>query len=304
VRVRSIKASEIDMFASIASTNPSGDCQKNLLKLWQDGLSRPEWCFVLEDSDECVGRIVYWVFPNAPWDIKMMGLELPWGQAGFLDLGKQLMNQSIEMMRDYGAKHLECRIYSDYTEDVSERLRLFDSLDVPLVQQKVGLLLEKEASRAGDNRLEYLSLAEVSEDEFILAIERVMEGTLDRDDSLSISERGVLEVAKRMFLSLKDIDYDRSRWLLAYYNREIVGLVVPQVFNHTEGAINFIGILPKHRGKGYVLDVLAKGLEVLFAEGLKTVLADVDTENIPMLHALEQMGFKRDYGLWVYQKNL
>jgi ribosomal protein S18 acetylase RimI-like enzyme len=50
--------------------------------------------------------------------------------------------------------------------------------------------------------------------------------------------------------------------------------------NATSAVINFIGVVPEHRGKGYVDDLLAEGTATLHAAGAERVRADTDTRNL------------------------
>ena len=66
--------------------------------------------------------------------------------------------------------------------------------------------------------------------------------------------------------------------------------------------INFIGVVPEHRGRGYVDDLLAEGTAALHAAGAERVRADTDTRNLPMALAFRRAGYvefakRREYGV-------
>jgi RimJ/RimL family protein N-acetyltransferase len=78
-------------------------------------------------------------------------------------------------------------------------------------------------------------------------------------------------------------------------------LVMP-ARNATSAVINFIGVVPEHRGKGYVDDLLAEGTATLHAAGAERVRADTDTRNLPMAAAFGRAGYaefakRREYGV-------
>ena len=71
--------------------------------------------------------------------------------------------------------------------------------------------------------------------------------------------------------------------------------------NPTPAVINFIGVVPEHRGRGYVDDLLAEGTAALHAAGAEYVRADTDTRNLPMAAAFGRAGYaefaqRREYG--------
>jgi ribosomal protein S18 acetylase RimI-like enzyme len=62
--------------------------------------------------------------------------------------------------------------------------------------------------------------------------------------------------------------------------------------------ITFVGVLPAHRGNGYIDDLLAAGTAVAQRNGFATILSDVDTENTPMMAAMERAGHHPGARTW------
>ena len=62
--------------------------------------------------------------------------------------------------------------------------------------------------------------------------------------------------------------------------------------------IAYIGVLPEHRGNGYVDDLLAAGTAAAQRAGFTRILSDVDTENHPMLAAMERAGHHASATPW------
>ena len=72
--------------------------------------------------------------------------------------------------------------------------------------------------------------------------------------------------------------------------------------NPTSAVINFIGVVPEHRGRGYVDDLLAEGTATLHAAGAERARADTDTRNLPVAAAFGRAGYakfakSREYGV-------
>lgn len=71
-------------------------------------------------------------------------------------------------------------------------------------------------------------MAELSEAQFVIAIEDVTRDTLDRDDVDNNAMYGTKKAAEMYYELLKEIDFNQDWWKLAYdLNDEFVGLVVP-----------------------------------------------------------------------------
>jgi ribosomal protein S18 acetylase RimI-like enzyme len=145
-------------------------------------------------------------------------------------------------------------------------------------------------------------LDEVGEEEFVGAIERVSEGTLDREIQDERDEFGPAEAARQFFELERKLEYDPAWCRLAYGpDGGLVGLVMP-ARNPTSAVINFIGVVPEHRGRRYVDDLLAEGTAALHAAGAEYVRADTDTRNLPMTAAVGRAGYaefakSREYGV-------
>lgn len=303
MNIRSITRDEIDKFADVVEK--SGEFKDTLTSLWESGESSPERCFVAEERGEFIARVSYWIFLSNPGEIHMLGLYLPW-EGDYCEIGAKLLNQSLAQMHSRGAVSLECRLYSDSTTFLKEHKKLFELIDLSLTQEKWRFIWEEtDRSIIISDRLVFKTLRDVGKDTFINVIQQVTEGTLDRDDQLSIEASGAEKTALNYFNTLKDIDYRPEWWQLAYKkDGTLVGLVIPQKFSPEEGAINYLGVVPEQRGLGYVNDLLAKGTIILQSEGVKHIIADTDSNNIPMAKANIRAGYKRDITTWCYRLEL
>jgi len=304
MKIRSITANEIEAFAMITDKD-SGRFKQNLTRALNDRESFPKWCFVAEEDGKFTARVAYWAFTSSSNEIKMMGLHLPWDKE-YLAAGQKLIRESLRRMRAGGATGLEVRIYSDSTPFLEKQTILLQEIGMPLIEEKKSFLLDEIADPIiKPERLTFRSLAESDEETFIDAIKRVTEGTLDRDNSLEVSELGAGPAALNYFNILKDIEYKPAWWQLAYKpDGKLAGLVVPQKFSADGGVINYIGVVPDERGNGYVNDLLARGSQILKADGIKKIIADIDVDNFPLAKALLRAGYKETRTIWVYKMEL
>ncbi len=80
---------------------------------------------------------------------------------------------------------------------------------------------------------------------------------------------------------------------MAYNSKgEFAGLIVPQKFSKDRGAINYIGVTPAQREKGYVNDLLWEGSRLMIEDGIQNLVADIDVQNHPLEKALELLGYQ------------
>ncbi len=301
MKIRSITANEIEAFAMITHSK----LKQTLINMWKDNESYPEWCFVVEEKGEFIASVAYWGFISSPNEIKIMGLHLPW-KNDYLSIGTELLLESFKQMQAKGATNVEVRLYSDSTTFLEKCVELFKQVGFDLIQEKQSYVLEQMNEPINiPDKLIFQTLSEISNETFIDAIKQVTVGTLDSEDYLELKNLGAEKAALNYFNILKDIDYKPIWWHLAYKSDgTLVGLVVPQKFSNEEGAINYIGVVPDHRGHGYVHDLLAKGTSILKIDGIKHIIADIDVDNIPMANALSRAGYMKEQTMWVYKIEL
>lgn len=297
ISVRSIAADELDRFHSVGE--PAADIQKNLRALWRDGLSRAAWCFFAEVDGAPIGLAAYWAFPDTPHDMSLTTLELPWRDDP-VAVGRTLLAESLAALRAGGATSIECKLYNSETF-LDQRHAVLRASGFEMVQEKLRFEAPPSSPPASI-RLTFHSRNEVGEDAFRDAIRRVTSGTLDRKDMAAVSRIGPEAAAAESFDMLRSIDDDGGRWKLAFDSENrLVGLIVAHHLRKDLGAINYIGVVPEFRGRGYVNDLLAEGMRMLAPLGLGKVVADTDALNVPMVDAFKRAGYAQAERLWLYQ---
>ena len=55
--------------------------------------------------------------------------------------------------------------------------------------------------------------------------------------------------------------------------------------------IAYLGVVPAHRGNGYIGEILAEGTRVLAANDVPTIHASTDLGNVPMARAFHRAGW-------------
>jgi RimJ/RimL family protein N-acetyltransferase len=128
--------------------------------------------------------------------------------------------------------------------------------------------------------------------ELLALMTDVMDGTLDahgRDDLTRMSPREA--AAEHYHGELALYTSPRDWWRIAELpGGEPVGFVIP-AHNGYSAIIAYLGVLPAHRGNGYIGEMLAEGTRVLAAQGVPLIKASTDLGNVPMAAAFHRAGW-------------
>ncbi|MCL1989089.1 MAG: GNAT family N-acetyltransferase [Firmicutes bacterium] len=188
-------------------------------------------------------------------------------------------------------------IYNLYSDEpnYSAVLKMFNRANFEIAQQKHRYTYnaKKILTTSNNSNMIFKNVLETGEKLFIEAVRKVTQNTLDKIMLEDAQIMGEQAAAEDYVQQMKKISYKPSWWRLAYVNDILVGLILPQAFNATEGVINYIGVFPEHRGKGYVLPIAVEGTNILLKNGITQIYADLDTANTPLANALTKLGYFR-----------
>jgi len=128
--------------------------------------------------------------------------------------------------------------------------------------------------------------------ELLALMTDVMAGTLDahsRDDLTRMTPHEA--AAKHYHEELAMYASPRDWWQIAELpGGEPVGFVIP-AHNGYSPIIAYLGVVPAHRGHGYIADILAAGTRVLAAQDVPYIRASTDLGNVPMAAAFARAGW-------------
>lgn len=147
----------------------------------------------------------------------------------------------------------------------------------------------------GSGRLTFR--AEPDDGVFADLFRRVLRGTLDATSRTTADAVGAAEQARLDVAFYRDTMWgDRAWWRVAETaDGEAVGFGVPSR-NLDFPVVGYLGVVPEHRGRGYVGDIVAEITKVLVDEAdASTIHADTDLANHPMAVAFERAGY-RNFG--------
>ncbi|MGG7163606.1 GNAT family N-acetyltransferase [Clostridium ihumii] len=287
MRIRSINIDEVDKYSKISMVDSEAFKDSLLLDI-NDDIVKLKWCYVLEDEGKFIGRIVGGSFDD---NFQILRINIYERRD---DIREKFLKYVIDDVKSQGYDSVEAHLYSDNVQFKNYK-NMFLNVGFKITQEKYSYLWDKSNIRevkSLSKGLNFKTLKEVGEKEYVKAIEAVTENTLDRDDIENVKTLGKEAAAQRYFNELKEIDFNEEWWKLAYKNEKLVGLIIPQKFNDKYGAINYIGVVKNERGKGYVDDLLTMGSKTLSEAGIQKIIGDIDVNNFPMENSLKRQGYK------------
>ncbi|HEX6454605.1 MAG TPA: GNAT family N-acetyltransferase [Trebonia sp.] len=171
----------------------------------------------------------------------------------------------------------EAAVASGLTDEL-ERLRFEWTGGTPIPPPAGRLIFQREA----DDQV------------FADVFRRTLAGTLDA------TSRRLADVVGEPVQARSDVDFYRNRlpgdrgwWFTASRpDGELVGFGIPSR-NSQAPVVGYLGVLPEHRGHGYIDDILAEVTRILAAEARAGVIhADTDVANKPMAAAFKRAGYR------------
>jgi RimJ/RimL family protein N-acetyltransferase len=310
MHIHPVPLKDLHVFIDAAgSPDHRSEVEQYLDRMFAAGSMRPEWCFVAEEGDRPVGRVAFWTLPGMEEPFALVLLDIDW-EDDHTTVGTRLLIYSLDAARALGAEEIEHviddpPIRPQFQHHADRRIELLES---------VGFSLRRETSRferrgteppTEPGRLVFRTLEEVGKEPFIDAMERVSEGTLDREIRAEREKLGTKRAAQEFFDDASRVQHDASWWRLAYApNGELAGLIMPA---EPPGflTIFYVGVVPDMRGRGYAHDLLAAGTATLLEahSNDKPLIADTDVSNEPMAAAFKRAGWRRFAGRQEFVKD-
>ncbi len=119
-----------------------------------------------------------------------------------------------------------------------------------------------------------------------------MDGTLDAHSQQDLALMSARQGAVRHFEGeLACYSSARQWWQIATLpGGEPAGFVI-SARNNYHAIIAYLGVLPAHRGNGYINEILAEGTRILAAQDVPRIRASTDLGNVPMAEAFTRAGW-------------
>lgn len=262
------------------------------------GARRAAWTWVALDAEgRLLARVAWWCRPGETTPLLLDIFDyLPGRQA----VGAALVRTALAAVVPAGGTPPRYSRFlpADWRADpvvrtaVEGRLGVLEELGATLFVERLRLQWTPGAPvPAPTGRLAFRPVD--GEAELVDLLTELLTGTLDVH---SLDDLGRM-TARQSAQAQYDDEFagyrsPRDWWRVAVLPEtgEPVGLVIA-ARNQYRPIIAYIGVLPAHRGRGYVDDVLAEGTRVLAATAAECVRASTDVGNLPMAAAFARAGY-------------
>lgn len=259
--------------------------------------------WVALDGDQLLGRIAWWTNKagGEPLALDFFDLAPELSEEERADIGLRLLETATAEVVPAGTQRPEFGrfIPADWRE-VPETRSLLESLFGVLERSGARPLVERL-------RLEWRPGTPVPEpkgrlgfrpvrdrEDLVTLMTPVMEGTLDAHGQADLASGLSAREAAELHYDDELAHYTSPRewWQVAQLPEtgEPVGFVIP-ARNNYHHTIAYIGVLPAHRGHGYIDEILAEGTRILAATDVPRIRAATDLGNVPMAASFGRTGY-------------
>lgn len=262
------------------------------------GRRRPEWMWVAVDPHDgrLVARAAWW---SRAGDARPHLMDVFDFLDGHAEAGAALVRAALAAIVPPGATPPEYIRFvppewKNEPAPVEARMAALAGLGARLFVERLRLEWRRgTAVPAAPGRLRFRGFH--GTDEAVALMTEVLEGTLDAHSRAGLATRPAREVAAEHFHGELEGWPSPSQWwrVATLPGGEPVGFVFP-ARNDYNPIIAYIGVLPRHRGHGYIDDVLAEGTRVLAAQPpdvVARIRATTDVGNTPMARAFARAGY-------------
>lgn len=265
------------------------------------GRRHPEWMWVALRGDRLLARAAWWSRSagDAPLLLDIVDIEDSPSGTDHVDIGGRLLKTAMAATLPSGSRPPEYsrfvppdwRAHTAIRQAVGDRMTVLERTGARLFVERLRLEWRPESPVPETGRR--LAFRPVRDGKELVALmAAVLEGTLDAHGRDDLTRMSVHEAAHRHYESeLARYTSPRDWWRIATLpHGEPVGFVIP-ARNDYHAIIAYIAVLPAHRGKGYIDDILAEGTRVLAEQHVCRIRASTDLDNIPMANAFRRAGY-------------
>ncbi len=262
------------------------------------GRRRPEWLWMALRGDRLLARAGWWGQPDEATPSVLDILDLD-DDPNAVDITARLLTIAMSeiLPPETPAPEYVRFVPSDWRDQpstargIEARMEALERTGAHLLVER--LRFEWRSGTPVAAPTGRLSFQGVSDNAQLLDLmTAALEGTLDAQSRLDLARGSARAAAVSHFEGeLARYASPRDWWRLATLpDREPVGFVIP-ARNDYHSIIAYLAVLPKHRGNGYVSDVLAEGTRILEGQQVPRIRASTDIQNVPMARAFLQAGW-------------
>ncbi|MFF0868909.1 GNAT family N-acetyltransferase [Nonomuraea sp. NPDC003560] len=266
-----------------------------LLSFLESGDYRHAWIWIAEENGEILARAVWWGSPDAGKPLALDCLYVHPSVDDPIGLAADLLGHAHAAYDDKPAYHVFVSNgwRDDPTSAAAIAWRRTAAGRAGLTEELERLRYEWTAEAGAPKPSGRLEFRGEDDDElFVAAFRRVAVGTLDHHTREALVTMDPDAQARQDVAGYRSMPGERSWWRLAYTaDGELAGVALPSA-NGGGPVVGYLGVVPEHRGRGYVNDLLGEITRNHAARGVQRIVADTDAGNVPMARAFERAGYR------------
>jgi RimJ/RimL family protein N-acetyltransferase len=261
------------------------------------GRMRPEWSWLLEDEGRLVARALWWGRDeSAPSALDALDVlpELDDPRAAAVDLLRAGLGEfaaSAGSVRPSYTVRLPGNWRDDERAARAVKWRCEAMADVGItnsLERRQYAWTPENGIPAASTRVKFRS---GSDEEFVELFRESARGSLDVETRLALESTDEFSQAQDDFEFYASCPGERAWWKVATdRDGAVVGFIVPSATPYHRN-VGYLGVLPSHRGKGLVDDLLGEVTRIHAHAGTDRISATTDMTNLPMATAFERAGY-------------
>ena len=296
VSVRRARSTDEDLLTGWSSAEPVAWIDSSQLQAEAATRNyRAEWSWIAERNGRAVGRALWWGSATKERPATLDCLLVADTDDSPETIGAALIRAGLESFGPGAALEFKVDVDVDWVSDPAAvhavRWRETAARDGGFRRTTERVSFARTEADPSPARSQRLLFSAAADDEFRTMFARVAEGSLDAHTLDMVAREGVHALAAddlEFYLSLPG---DRSAWQIATLrDGTAVGFVIPTRTAY-DASISYLGVLPEHRGNGYVHDLLAEMVHVHHNNGQQRIVGTTDAANSPMRAAFDRAGF-------------
>ncbi|WP_134767802.1 GNAT family N-acetyltransferase [Nocardioides sp. 1609] len=263
------------------------------------GRIRPEWSVLaMDESGAVIGRAMWWGRDTAVpialdvWDVHAHVHDRGTLARALLDAGHEILSSrgvavplphTMRLPNDW-------RDHPPVVAEVDLKTRAATSAGLTRVNER--LQFQWDADRPLPAERGSLVFTPADDETFVRLFAAAADGSLD------VMTRRELESAGPDELARAELDYyracpgERSWWhTAATTDGTVVGVAIPSA-TPTNRNVGYLAVLPEHRGRGYVDEILTFITRFHAEQGASRITATTDVVNAPMAAAFRRAGYR------------
>jgi RimJ/RimL family protein N-acetyltransferase len=300
----------MDAFLSVSAASPFQQQLEDYAEsLLRQECTRAEWCVLGLEEGAPAARAALWSMPGESVPTDVVLIDTDWSQED-LSEGRAVLARVHALATELGADSLSHSVDSppgapQYQDDEEARIRLLAASGYELLRDGLRWIFSSSSAvEDSRQRVSFRALPVVGEETFVAAMAATYEGTRDSWITRTIEERGTLGAAQSDFVEYQAMEHRPEWWELAYTDDGELAGVIMAARNPGSAVIGFVGVVPEQRGRGFAVDLVRRGTEVLVEGGATEIRGDCDRDNVGMVKAFERAGYRQFARRRTYQRRL